>query len=129
MKKYLFIVLLAEGWSYAQVALPTFQGLHKFNSSSNLTGAAVFTTSGNVPNCWCSQQTTTTTVTTAGWAKVVTSSSTSTASCRSCKPYTTETMWLDVGTYTMTSQASPCTCSASSLVLNGIYAVEGVENP
>ena len=120
---------MVGGSSNAQVVLPTFQGVHQSNSSSNLTGAAHFNVSGNVPNCWCAQQTTVTTVTTAGWAKVVTSNSTSTASCRSCKPYTTETMWLDIGTYTMTSQASPCNCSASSLVLNGIYAVEGVENP
>ena len=42
--------------------------------------------------------------------------------------YPTETMWLDVGIYTMTSQVSPCNCSASSPLLNGIYAVEGIEN-
>jgi hypothetical protein len=91
---------------------------------------ATFTNSGATPECWCAQTTSTTTVTTAGWANVINSSSTSQNSgCQSCAPYTTQRVFLNVGTYTMTSQATPCTCSPSSLVLTGVYAVSGACGP
>ncbi len=91
---------------------------------------AQFTTSGPAPECWCAQSTSVTTVTVAGWAEVINNASTSlNAGCNSCAPYTTSVVFLPVGTYNLTSQAVPCTCAPSSLVLNGVFAVQGVCGP
>ena len=91
---------------------------------------AVFTTSGSEPNCWCAQNTHTTTVTVAGYASAITANSLSTnVGCNSCPPYTQEVVWFNVGTHTLTSQAVPCTCSPSSLVLVGQLAVTPVCGP
>ena len=91
---------------------------------------AVFTHSGAEPHCWCANTASQTIVTVAGYAEAVTANSISTnIGCASCWPYTTEVVWFSVGTHTMYSQAAPCTCSSSSLVLSGQYAVTPVCAP
>ncbi len=91
---------------------------------------AVFSNSGSAPNCWCANTSSTTTVTVAGYAEAITENSQSTnTGCNSCPPYTTEVVWFEVGTHTLWSQATPCTCSPSSLVISGQYAVTPVCGP